>query len=42
MDVAKALIAIGGLLGETHSSSTSRVALLAVELGPDSEADHVA
>lgn len=42
MGVAKALIAISGLLGEAHSSSTNRVAHLASELGPDNETDHVA
>lgn len=38
--VAKALIAISGLLGETHSSSTGRVAFVASALRRDNEADH--
>ena len=38
--VAKALIAISGLLGETHPSSTGRVAFVASALRRDNETDH--
>jgi hypothetical protein len=38
--VAKALIVISGLLGETHSSSTGRVAFVASTLRRDNEAGH--
>lgn len=38
--VAKALIVISGLRGETHSSSTGRVAFVASTLRRDNEAGH--